>query len=130
MYSVLGWLNAGILVILLSPFLLNFLNKHIIKTKSNGFRDLIKILRRFHKPLGVALAILAPIHGYMALGGFRLHTGTLLYLSAFATAALGGSFYRLKKRVLFQWHKKMAAVTVVLLLIHIIFPSALFYLFR
>lgn len=130
MYSVLGWLNAGILVILLSPFLLNFLNNHLIKTKSKGFRHLVKLLRGFHKPLGVILAILAPIHGYMALGGFRLHTGTFLYLSAFATAALGGSFYRLKKRTLFQWHKRMAAVTVVLLLIHIFFPSALLYLLR
>lgn len=130
MYSVLGWLNAGILVILLSPFLLNFLNKHLIKTKSKGFRDLIKLLRGFHKPLGIVLAILAPIHGYMALGGFRLHTGTLLYISAFVTAALGGSFYRLKKKELFKWHKRMAAVTVVLLFIHIFFPSALFYLLR
>lgn len=128
MYSVLGWLNAGILGVLLSPFLLNFLNKHIFKTKSKGFRDLVKLLRRFHKPLGITLAILAPIHGYMALGGFRLHTGTLLYLSAFITAALGGSFYKLKKRGLFQWHKRMAAVTVLLLMLHILFPSALWYL--
>ena len=128
MYSVLGWLNAILLGVLLSPFVLGFLNKNIFKTKSKVFRDLVKLLRRFHKPLGLALAILAPIHGYMALGGFRLHTGSLLYISAFTTAALGGSFYRLKKKELFKWHKRMAAVTVILLAVHLLFPSALRFL--
>jgi cytochrome b561 len=128
MYSVLGWLNAVILGVLLSPFVLGFLNKHLFKTKSKGFRDIVKLLRRFHKPLGLALAVLAPIHGYMALGGFRLHTGSLLYISAFITVALGGSFYRLKKKELFKWHKRMAAVTVLLLAVHLLFPSALRFL--
>lgn len=128
MYSVLGWANAIVLGVLLSPFVLGLLNKHIFKTRSKGFRNLVKLLRSFHKSLGLALAVLAPIHGYMALGGFRLHTGSLLYLSAFITAALGGSFYRLKKKELFKWHKRMAAVTVILLAAHLLFPGALRFL--
>ncbi len=130
MYAVLGWINATILVVLLLPFLLSFLNRHLIRTKNVKYLNFTKIARNFHKPLGITLAVLAPIHGYLALGGFRLHTGTLLYLSAFATSVLGGSFYKLKKRPLFLWHKRMAAITVALLLLHIIMPSALYYLFR
>ncbi|MGM0396177.1 MAG: hypothetical protein ACQEP4_03890 [Bacillota bacterium] len=128
MYSVLGWLNVAILGVILSPYVLNFLNRHFFKTKSKGFRDTIKFLRRLHKPFGVAIAVLALIHGYMALGGLRLHTGSLLYLSVFMTAVLGGSFYKLKKRTLFVWHKRMALLSFLLLMLHLFYPSALFYL--
>ncbi len=128
MYSVLGWLNVVVLAVILSPYVLGFLNRKFFKTKSKGFRDAMKFLRRLHKPLGVTLAILALVHGYLAMGGFRLHTGSLLYLSIFITALLGGSFYRLKKRSLFTWHKRMALLSFLLLLLHLLYPSALYYL--
>ncbi|MGC6175558.1 hypothetical protein [Lacrimispora sp. 38-1] len=35
-------------------------------------------IRKFHKPAGVGLAALSLIHGYLALGTIRLHTGTLV----------------------------------------------------
>lgn len=72
--------------------------------------------------------IIAPIHGYMALGAFKLHTGTLLYLSIIATTGLGGSFYKTKKKVFFTWHRRMAFITVVMFLIHFFAPSAIYYL--
>lgn len=128
MYSVLGWLNVVILGVILSPYLLNFINRKLFNTKNMGFRNAVKFLRRLHKPFGVIIAILALVHGYMALGSLRLHTGSLLYLSVFITAVLGGSFYRFKKRALFIWHKRMALLSFLLLLIHIFYPSALFYL--
>jgi len=130
MYSILGWLNVIILGVLVSPYVLNFLNKHIIKTKSSNFRKFVKFLRTLHKPFGVIMAVLALVHGYMALGSLRLHTGSLLYLSIFITAALGGSFYKLKKRPLFQWHKRMAFISFLLLLLHLFYPNALWYLFN
>ncbi|MCR3956971.1 MAG: hypothetical protein NUK57_11800, partial [Gudongella sp.] len=128
MYSVLGWLNVVVLAVILLPYILNFLNRKFIKTQNQGFRNTVKLLRRLHKPLGLALAILALVHGYLALGSLRLHTGSLLYLSIFITALLGGSFYKLKKRALFTWHKRMALVSFLLLLLHIFYPSALYYL--
>jgi cytochrome b561 len=128
MYSVLGWLNVVVLGVILSPYVLGFLNKKVFKTQSKGFRSTMKFLRRLHKPLGIAMAVLALVHGYLALGGFRLHTGSLLYLSIFITALLGGSFYKLKKRALFTWHKRMALVSFLLLLLHLFYPSALYYI--
>jgi len=128
MYSVLGWLNVVILGVILSPFALNFLNRKFFKTQNRLFRDTVKFLRRLHKPFGVAIAVLALVHGYLAMGGIRLHTGSLLYASIFVTALLGGSFYKLKKRSLFVWHKRMAFLSFLLLLLHLFYPSALFYL--
>lgn len=128
MYKILGWINAILLVLILVQFFLNYTNRKFIKTDNKTFKKIQKIFKLIHKPLGVALAVLGPIHGYMALGGFRLHTGSLLYLSLFITAILGGSFYRLRKKVFFLWHKRIAALTVLLLMVHIFFPDALWYI--
>lgn len=130
MYKILGWINAILLVLILIQFLLNFSNRKFIKTDNKSFKKVQKIFKTIHKPLGITLAILGPIHGYLALGGFRIHTGSLLYLSLIITAILGGSFYKLKKRVFFLWHKRFAALTVLLLLLHLLFPDALWYIFN
>lgn len=127
-YSSLGWLVVIIIAILLVPYVLNYLNKKVFKTKNTNYRKAIKFFRSLHKPLGLAILIIAPIHGYMALGGFKLHTGTLLYLSILATAGLGGSFHKTKKKVFFTWHRRMAFVTVAMFLIHFFAPSAIYYL--
>ena len=129
-YSTAGWLSLILIGILICPYVLNLLNKKIFKTKNPNYKKVIKFLKKLHKPLGVAIVILGVVHGYMALGGFRLHTGTLLYVSILITGALGGAFYRLKKKPLFVWHKRMAAVSVMLFLVHFFFPSALYYLLR
>lgn len=128
MYKILGWINAILLVLILVQFFLNYTNRKFIKTDNKTFKKIQKLFKLIHKPLGIALAILGPIHGYMALGGFRLHTGSLLYLSLVITALLGGSFYRLRKKALYLWHKRIAALTVILLLVHIFFPDAVWYL--
>jgi hypothetical protein len=130
MYSILGWVNATLLVLILIQFILNYSNRKFIKTDNVTFKKVQKLFKTIHKPLGIALAILGPIHGYLALGGLRLHTGSLLYLSLIITAILGGTFYRLRKKVFFLWHKRFAALTVLLLLVHLIFPDALWYIFN
>lgn len=127
-YKLLGWINAIALTIVVAPFVLNFINRNFFKNKSKEIKSLVKFLRKFHKPLGILLIVTGIIHGYMALGTFRLHTGTILYISTILTGALGGSFYRTKKRVFFIWHKRLAFLSVALLLLHLLYPSALFYL--
>lgn len=128
MYKILGWINAILLVLIIAQFILNYTNRNFIKTDNKTFKKIQKLFKLIHKPLGITLAILGLIHGYMALGGFRLHTGSLLYLSLFITAILGGSFYKLRKKVFFLWHKIIAALTVLLLMVHIFFPDAIWYL--
>ena len=127
-YKFLGWFNAVGLVIILAPFILNYLKRKLFNNKSKEIRSLVKFLRKFHKPLGIVLIFTGIIHGYMALGGFRLHTGSLLYLSSILTGAMGGSFYRTKQKKFFTWHKRFAALTVGLLILHLVFPSAIYYL--
>lgn len=129
MYSFLGWFNVVALLVLTGAYWFPRFNRSILRLKATSAVDIIKGLRRIHKPLGLALLITAPLHGYLALGAFRLHTGTLVYLSLFLTALAGGSFYRTKKKFLFKLHKTMALITVLLLILHLVNPGALYGLF-
>jgi hypothetical protein len=128
MYSILGWLNVVILGVLVTPYVLNFANRKFLKFKNKSLKNIVKVFRKFHKPLGLTLAVVAIVHGYLALGSLRIHTGSLLYLSVIITAAFGGSFYKLKKRVLFKMHKIFAGISILLLLLHLFYPSAIYYL--
>lgn len=126
-----GWLALIILAILILPYILKILNKYrksVDKSKNNRYAKTIKFFRKIHKPLGLSLLIIPLIHGYMALGALRLHTGLLLYLSALVTASLGGAFYRTKNKVFFSWHKCMAFITILFFLIHFFYPNAIYYL--
>ena len=128
MYVFLGWLNVFLLAVMTAPFWLRFLNTHLLHLKRDIYFKVIKVLRAVHKPLGGAILAIALVHGYLALGSFRLHTGTLLWIAAAVTASLGLSFYLFKKKALFVWHRWMALAVVCLVLVHLIFPSAVYYL--
>lgn len=129
MYRILGWLNIALLVTVTSPYWIRRLGQWLFPGKRSAIAKWIKPLRAIHKPLGAALAVLALVHGYLALGSLRLHTGSVVWVLVLATAALGILFYRRKKAPLFRWHKRLALATVLLTLVHLIFPHALYYLF-
>lgn len=129
-YSLVGWINVVILGILVTPYFLKYLNKHFFKTKSKRFFRVLKLFRTFHKLLGLLLIVTGIIHGYMALGSLRLHTGTVLYVFIFVTGAFGGSFYKTKKKVFFIWHRRLALFTLALFLLHLLAPSAIYYLLK
>ncbi len=128
MYSFLGWLNVIVFGVLVAPYVLKFLNKNYIKSGNSKIKNIIKFLRKLHKPLGISLAIIALVHGYLALGSLRLHTGSILYVSIIITSVLGGSFYKLKKKTLFTWHKRFALISLIILMIHLLYPNAIYYL--
>lgn len=129
MYSTLGWINVAIISIITAPYWMMLLNRKIFHFKGESYFKVIKYVRKIHKPLGIAILVIGLIHGYLALGSIRIHTGSLLWVTMLLTATLGGAFYRTKKKGLFKLHKFMAFLTVALLLLHLIKPSALYGLF-
>ena len=130
MYKILGYINIALVVIITAPFWLRTLNKWTIKTKDKRFLNAIKFLRRLHKPLGVALAVIIAWHGYLALfGTIRLHTGLIAYIGFLLTVTVGGIYYRKKGKTLFKVHKALAFTSVVLVLIHLIWSNAIWQVF-
>ena len=128
MYGILGWLNVVLIAIMTAPYWLRLVNSKTFKFKGGAYGKVIKALRQIHKPLGIAILLIAAIHGYLALGGFRLHTGSILLMVLAITALFGLGFYLKKKKVFFKWHKRLALLAVFALALHLIYPSAIYYL--
>lgn len=129
MYAIIGRLNVVILIIMTAPYWMRFLNNRIFHQKSGFYMKTMKNFRKIHKPLGVIFVILGFIHGYLALGTFKIHSGSLLWLSLLITALLGGTFYKTKKKTIFIWHKRMVLFTVMMLLLHLFIPDYISWLF-
>lgn len=125
-YSILGGLSLALALLVTSPYWLRRINAWTFKTKSRRFLHLLQFLRTLHKPLGAALALIALIHGWLALSNrIRLHTGLLAYLGFLITAALGILHALLKNKTVFKAHKIAAFSSMLLLILHLVKPWAL-----
>ncbi len=129
LYSILGIINVLLIALITAPYWLRRASKWLFPKKKIMASKGMKALRALHKPLGICLLIVSLIHGYLAWGSLRPHTGTLLGAAVLITVALGGAFYRLKKKGLFKAHKIGALAVVLLTLLHLIAPSAIYYIF-
>ena len=128
MYQFLGFLNIALFITVTSPYWVRQLNKWFFHSKTPGFTRLLKTLRALHKPLALGLLVSVTAHGYLALGGFRLHTGSILGAALATTALFGLLFYRTKKPVFLKVHRACALAVVLFLAIHLLFPSLIYTL--
>jgi hypothetical protein len=89
----------------------------------------MRALRKSHRYIGIALVASIIAHGWLALGSLRLHTGTLAGTMALIMAAFGLIFILAKKKWAFKIHKALAIAFIALLVLHLISPYALYYIF-
>ncbi len=129
MYSILGIINVILIIGITLPYLLRRLGQRFFPKRKIASTKLIKVLRTMHKPFGMCLLLITLIHGYLALGALRLHTGTLAGIMVLVTVVLGILFYKKKKAVFFKWHKRAALLMVLLTLLHLFVPNAIYYIF-
>lgn len=129
MYAVFGWINISLITLMLLPFAIFNLNSLLFKKKVSVYLKLAKFLRKLHRYLGIPLVISVIYHGFLALGSFRLHTGTILGIMLIVVAIFGMIFILFKKKWAFKTHKLLAILLMLLLILHLIFPSALYYIF-
>jgi len=125
MYEVLGWINVFLLVFNVMLFFVRRFYKYTKNEKIKSDKNIMKIMKfmaKVHKYSGILLLILAPVHGYIALGyKIKWHTGFLLWLSIIFTFLL----YALKKVLKSSWiklHRITAIMIFVFLFIHLINP--------
>lgn len=128
MYKILGLINIALLAGITSPFWLRQLNQWFFGRKSPALIKWTKRMRAVHKPLGACLLLSALVHGYLALGAPRLHTGSIVGVMIFTTVLLGALFFITKKAVIFTWHKRAALITVILVFVHLLFPNLFYYI--
>lgn len=120
-YEVLGWISAWILAIQLAPFVIRMLLKYKVPY-SDQLKKLRMVLRKVHKPLGLMLLFIPAVHGFMALGTFRLHTGSLVGMAAAVAVLSGISFHYLKKKALLTWHRGLGITAGFFLMVHLLMP--------
>lgn len=123
---VLGWINFSLFLFVTSPFWINLFARKFFHPKSTNYFKFLSAIRRIHKPIGIVLLCMAFIHGAIALGSIRLHTGLLVAIAIAVIAALGITFYKTRKKAVLKAHRALALVCLILLLVHIIFPNLLY----
>ncbi|MGO1469792.1 MAG: hypothetical protein ACTHW2_07200 [Tissierella sp.] len=129
MYKFFGWINVIILLLLVLPCILNFYNK-LLKERSFKISVLILAFRKLHKKLGIFLLFMPLIHGYMALGEIKPHTGSILYLFILLTIIHGAIYSHFKNKFHFSLHKLLSIFSIFLFLLHFFYPWALSSIFK
>lgn len=117
------------MLVMILPYLLRKANGMFFKN-NKSITKLSKFFRSIHRPVGVLLLVIAPIHSYLIFGGFRLHSGSILYLSMIVTSALGMYFAVKKKKKALTLHRLSVLCIAFFLFLHIFFPSYLYYILK
>jgi len=123
-YQILGNISAIILFFQISLFILRrvyiFLHKYL-HIKPSWFPPILKFLKNAHIYTGITLLVIGFIHGFLALGTIKLHTGFILWLGILF-AFIGFLF---KKKVGKKWivyHRTFGFVILALFFLHYYFP--------
>lgn len=128
MYEVLGIISAALFVMVMLPFLLRHFNRIFFNGKNRMIARWRMWFRKIHKPAGFGLAVISLVHGYLALGSIRLHTGTLAWLVSIFAVILGILFSIKKKAVYLVWHRRAALLAILFIALHLLVPGALYYI--
>lgn len=120
MVSLIGFINATLLILLLSPFLIRRANKYLFKNNNKALKKYSISLSKIHMYFAYILLITAFMHGYMALGSIRMHTGYILWIWVFIQVILGNISKRMKKAYLLKIHRAVGVTSLVFLIAHLI----------
>lgn len=127
-YKILGFINIALVVIITAPYWLRVLNTKLFHIKQPWFQKLLKVLRPLHKILAFVLLASIGVHGYLALGAFQLHTGTLAAAAFLLTAVMGILFFFLHKGGLLKAHRALVLISIILVAVHLLFPKLLSFI--
>lgn len=73
-----------------------------------------------HKYFGFILLITAYVHGYMALGTIRLHSGIILWIWVLIQVILGNMVKKMKKPYMLKIHRAVGLFSLIFLIAHLI----------
>lgn len=122
--GMIGYFTLFLLItVVLYPLYKNVFVKKLSKNPNPLYRNAFKILKKIHPVFASAAIITGSYHGFLMLGGFRIHTGSLIII---ALLFMGGTFLAGKTKVLrTKWriyHRAGGLVTVTAVMIHLLFP--------
>lgn len=119
---VFAWISVGLAFVLTIIWLLRIINKNIYYNKNNFLTKLNKILRKYHKSIGIILIITSLIHGYFSSRTIlSINHGTILFSISLLLAAT----YMFKKELKnlkgwMNWHRVLTIAFIIFLVLHIV----------
>ena len=118
MVDALGYLNLILILVMTSMYVVKQLA--MTRGRSKIWAPIYQRMRKIHPALGIVVISIGMIHGSLALGTLRMHTGLLLVMTlvlAGLVALAGSSFPYLKSR----WreaHRSSTLFVFIALMIH------------
>jgi len=127
MVDALGWINLFLVLLMGSIYPLKraaTAKLHRVgKEKARGSMEVYQKMRIIHPVLGAFIIGIGLVHGYLALGTLRLHTGLLvvMWLMLMGGVAIFGPKMKVLRKKWRNLHRGMGLVLLILVIIHLSF---------
>ncbi len=125
LFKLFAWINVSLAAFNLFLFFIRFIGRKSGNASTASVKKklamIIKTTRKIHPFTGFLLIVFGFTHGFLALGGFSLHTGTLVWIACILMPLT----LILKKKGYRKWiflHRSMDAVLWILLILHRVNP--------
>lgn len=123
----LGWINVILASVQVSMYIVRRINKHQFKNSSEALKKSAKLLKKVHPYTGTLLVITGITHGYMLLGGFRLHSGYFAWLLILAVVFFGWAGPKYKIKNWLKIHRTLVLILVAAALLHVLKMKSLLF---
>lgn len=122
MIKILGWIIVSLVFIMGGIYPVKL---YYSKTKDKNLLKAYKKLRVLHPILGIVIIILGSIHGFLALGTIRLHTGTIVLslIIIMALISLLGQRINKFKGSWRPYHRYVSLILWIAIFIHIFYRN-------
>ena len=125
MVEVMGWMNLVLVVVMgiiypVKKYATAMLQK-VGKEKSKGSMKLYQLIRQIHPILGTIIVLLGLLHGYLAIGTMRLHTGLLIVIMIMlmGIVAIFGPKLKVLRKKWRTLHRSMGLFLFIFVIIHL-----------
>lgn len=116
--SFFGWLLVVCIFLMTVIYPLRKVCQYKKLSKSTGISRVNRLLRKQHKPVGIAAIILAVVHGILSFQFFGFNTGT----ACFAVMLVLLLSYLLRRKLKKHWlplHRWLTLALWILIILHI-----------
>ncbi len=123
MVDFLGWFNVVLIAVALSMVVLRRTNRYFYKNKNATLRKLSTYTSKLHPYIGMLVILTGFIHGTMALGTFRIHTGWITWVIICIMAVIAVVGKQLKVQNWVQFHRSLGILLILSIFLHIFYRN-------
>ncbi|MFO7611277.1 MAG: hypothetical protein R6W99_02150 [Clostridia bacterium] len=119
-YKYLGWVNIGLLVLILAHFILRRINRIGFSNKNRFMKKAAAFMSKIHPYLTIVLTATAFLHGFNLAGGIRFHSGYIAFIAILLQATAGALVKARKKKQFLIIHRFTGILLATAVIIHVI----------